>query len=338
MQNYFIAMLECPWCHGNLDWKINEINGDRIEEAVIICKSCSTDYLVHEGIGVFLTPDLNRNDLWKKTESGLINLLKSNSGLEEKLMGCHLDTLNPTDQFFRALILEEQGNYFEAKKVEEIANNGIYSEAYLSCWTNQIEYVIDQLNNTSDPIIDIASGRGYLIEKMARRLSCPMVATDFSVDILRRDRHWLERADLYDQISLLAFDARRTPFKNNIISNMTTNLGLPNIEQPGSLLKELHRIVSGNLWAITHFFPEKDELNGKVIRDSGLEQLLYHQTALRQFTQAGWNVVAKNTCKGLAKPTPEGEVLEGARIDGLPVSDTVLEWCVLEGTSISLNT
>ena len=53
MQNYLIEMLECPWCQGIFDWKINEVNDDRIVETVIICNDCSTNYLIHEGIGKF---------------------------------------------------------------------------------------------------------------------------------------------------------------------------------------------------------------------------------------------------------------------------------------------
>ena len=40
----------------------------------------------------------------------------------------------------------------------------------------------------------------------------------------------------------------------------------------------------------------------------------------------------RNACAGEARPTPPGVVIEDAQIDGLPVTDTRLEWCVLLGT------
>jgi hypothetical protein len=34
--------------------------------------------------------------------------------------------------------------------------------------------------------------------------------------------------------------------------------------------------------------------------------------------------------RGLARPTPEGVILEGWGIDAFPVAETTLEWCVIE--------
>ena len=330
MQKYLIELLECPLCHENLNWKIIELNGDRIEEAEIICNSCDTSYLVHEGIGVFLTPDLLQNDLWAQTDSELIKYLKSNPDIERELMNTAINKLAPADQFFRAMVLEENGFYIEAKEVEKLATSGLYTNQYQSCWQNQIDYILTKLSENKAPVLDIASGRGYLIEKMVRQLNCPVIGSDFSVKVLQRNLRYLKSAGLYNQVSLLAFDARRTPFKNGIIGHLTTNLGLPNIEHPGSLLEELHRIVSGDFLAITHFFPEEDEINAKVIYEAGLDQLLYRKTAMKQFSDAGWNVNIRNICKGIAQPTPEGKIFKGTRIDGLPVTETILEWCVVE--------
>jgi hypothetical protein len=122
-----------------------------------------------------------------------------------------------------------------------------------------------------------------------------------------------------------------TPFKDGAVKLLTTNLGLPNIEEPGDLLKELRRVVDGVFLAISHFYAEEDERNAAVIREVGLEKMLYRQSALQQFAAARWKVAVKNSCEGEARPTPAGVILEGARIDGLPVADTHLAWCVLAG-------
>jgi len=333
MHTYLIEMLECPACHGRLEWNMIEKHENRIETAEATCKACAAIYPVHEGIGLFLTPRSQRNDLWGQVDSGLIQYLREHPEVERQLMDVPLDTLVPADQLFRALVFEERGNYVEARTAAAAANKGLYTPAYINCRDKQLDYVLDWLSATKGPIIDLASGACYLVQELARRLNCPIVATDFSPKVLRADRKRLQSAGLYDQVSLLAFDARHTPFKDGAVATLTTHLGLPNIEEPGNLLGELRRIVNGVFLAISHFFPEDDEANTKVIHDAGLEALLYRRSALEQFIAAGWNVEVTNDCAGEAQPTPPGVVLNGARIDGLPVADTTLEWCVLLATN-----
>lgn len=329
MHTYLIDMLECPACHADLEWKIGERAERRIITAEATCPACTTVYPVRDGIGLFLTPDLPRNDLWEQMNSGLIQYLSEHPELERQLLDSPLENLNPTDQFFRALMLEAQGNYREARAAEETANRGLYTPEYLACWISQFDYVIAQLSATSGPIVDLASGRCYLVETLAHRLQRPIIATDFSPAVLRHNRHRLENNDLYDDVSLLAFDARRTPFKAGSVATLTTNLGLPNIEAPSALLTELRRIVSGVFLAISHFYAESDEANAPAIRAANLDTLLYKRSTLQRYLEAGWEVEVKNACVGAAQPTPQSKVLAGATVDGLPVAATNLEWCVL---------
>ena len=332
MHTYLMNMLACPACRGELECRIVEQEENRIEAAEMRCKACGATYSVRDGIGLFLTPDVPRNDLWEQVDSKLIQYLRENPEIERQLMDVPLDTLAPADQFFRALVLEGRGDYVAAHAVEALANEGIYTTEYRACWKRQVDYVIQQLSTTDGPIVDLASGRCYLVKELVQRLQCPVIATDFSPSVLRRARRWLKSLGLYDRISLLAFDARRTPFKDSAVETMTTNVGLPNIAEPGSLLKELRRIVDGTFLAISHFYPEEDSANAAAIREAGLGASLYRRTLLEHYVQAGWKVALKNRCVCEAHPTPVGVVIEGAGIDGLPVADTHLEWGVLLGT------
>jgi hypothetical protein len=177
--------------------------------------------------------------------------------------------------------------------------------------------------------VDLASGRGVLVERLARELQRPIVATDFSPRVLRRDRRWLEFRGLGDWVSLLTCDARRTPFQSGAIETLTTNLGLPNVREPGDVLRELRRITAGTFLAVSHFYPADDQANAAAIRQAGLAAFLFRDAALAQFAAAGWPVEMVNQYVGPACPTPTGVVLEGAGIDSLPVAATELEWCVL---------
>ncbi len=329
MQNFLIKMLECPSCHGELNWRIIQHQGDRIEEAEVDCKKCGNTYPVKEGIGLFLTPDLPRNDLWEQIDSQLIQYLRENPKIESKLMDVPLNTLNPADQFFRSQVLEERGEFAQAKATANFAYSKLYAPEYLKCYNAQINYLIAQLSIFDGPIIDLASGRGDLAELLVRKLKQPIVFTDFSPQILRRNRRWLEFFGLYERVSLLAFDARLSPFKDGMIKMMTTNLGLINIEEPENLLIELRRVVSGKFFAISHFYQVDDEINAEAIKKVGLDQFLFRKPALNSFCRAGWQVRMDNMMIGRACPTPKGEVIKEAGIDAFPVAETKLEWGVL---------
>ncbi len=335
MDKYLIDMLECPVCHQPLDWQIIKQINDRIEQAEAQCSGCSAIYPIRDGIGLFLTPDLPRNDLWEQVDSQLTLYLRDHPDLERQLMDAPVEELSPTDQLFRALMLEEGGDFAEARKAEDLSNKHLYTSAYTDCWNGQVEYTLGMLSTLDGPVVDLASGRCYLVEKIASQLKRPVVASDFSINVLRRDRKLFEFLGLEGFVSLLAFDARLTPFREGSIKIMTTNLGLPNIEDPGRLLHELNRVVDGTLLAISHFFPTGDEPNKKVIVDIGLDALLYRSSAIEHFVSAGWSVDLENTCVAEALPTPASKVIEGARADGLPVAPTELEWCVLRAINAS---
>ena len=328
MHTYLMEMLECPVCHGMLQWNVLDEEGDRIKTGIAKCKECSASYSVNEGIGVFLPPDDKRNDLWEKVDSQLMLYLKEHPDQKRMLMDVPVETLEPADQFYRALILEEMGKYKEARELEKLSEVGIYSAEYLKCWQSQMEYVTAMVAEMEGPIVDLASGRGYLVEKMAQRLDRHIVATDFSPQVLRRNQKWFREFGFHDKISLLAFDARQTPFKNDSVGILTTNIGLPNINEPGELLKELRRNVSGRFLAITHFYPEDDEVNASALREKGLSTI-FRTEAMASFISAGWEIDLLNECRGIANPTPMSKVIEGAGIDHFPLSKTILDWCVI---------
>lgn len=329
MHDYLLERLECPACHGELDWAILERDARRILTAGARCRACRATYSVREGIGLFLAPEVWREDAWQQAESGLTQFLRENPEVERRLMQVPLDTLNPADQFMRALVEEARGDTAQAEAAANKAWAGLYTPEYLACWDSQCDYLTGQLAASHGPILDLASGRCHLVKHLARTFQRPIVASDISPRGLRKSRDRLKFHGLYDSVSLLAFDARQTPFKTGAIETLTTNLGLPNIQDPRNLLSELRRVVSGVFLAISHFYPESDEANAQAIREAKLEALLYRDRALASFAEAGWQAEVANVCWGKARPTLAGVVIDGARIDSLPIADTTLEWCVL---------
>ncbi len=329
MHDHLTELLLCPKCHGDLVWKIEERLGAHMESGAARCTECGTEYPIRDGIGLFLLPDLPRDDLWQNVDSAIMRYLGENPAIERQLMDVPLESLGPADQFFRAMVLDEQGEFDLAAEAEARSREGSYTPEQLVCSDSQVEYVLELVSRHAGPIVDLASGRGHLVERLANLEDRLVVSTDFSPKVLRRNRRWLEHAGLYERVSLLAFDARRTPFQDSAVPVMTTYVGLPNIESPGDLLVELRRIVGGVFAAVHHFYPADDAANTGALKQFGLETLLLKDSATGSFDESGWHVEVANSCYGRSLPTPSSDLLEGASIDGLPVAETNLEWCVL---------
>lgn len=329
MHDFLREMLICPACHGDLTWSITERQGDRVEIAEAQCKQCKALYPVREGIGLFLTPDLPREDLWVQADDRLTRHLSEHPEIAHQLMDVPLATLSPADQMFRMFVLEERRDYLAAKEAGQVAMAGMYTAEYQACSQSQYDYLLDRLSSVQGPIIDLASGRCYLATLLAEKLDQPIVVTDFSPHVLRRDRQRFQLSHLYERISLLAFDARRTPFKDGALETLTTYVGLANIGEPDVLLLELRRIVSGKFWAVSHFYSVEDQVNAAAIDKMGLSNMLYRAPTLSSFTASGWQVEIANECAGKALPTPVSVIFDGMGIDGLPVAETVLNWCTL---------
>jgi uncharacterized protein YbaR (Trm112 family)/ubiquinone/menaquinone biosynthesis C-methylase UbiE len=331
MHEYLIDLLLCPKCKSELSWRIAGREGDRIEHGEAVCQGCQEKYPIREGIGLFLTPDLPIEDLWKKSESNLTRIVRENPELGKRLLDSPLEALNPADQFFRAMVLEGRADYAGAETAEQMAIRALYTDEYRRCWQSQVDYLLAEVRDTADPVLDIASGQCYLVKQLAQHIDAPIIASDFSPKVMRRNRRWLEAIGLYDRVSLLVFDARQTPFIDGAIRTMTTNLGLPNIREAGNLFHELRRVLAGRFYAITHYYPE-DSPNSAVIDRLSLGGMLYKDRLLGSMIDSGFQLSETSSCFGKAIPTPVGAIIEGAQIDGLPITETELEWCVVNAS------
>jgi len=170
------GLLACPVCHGELGWRVDERNGDHIEAGEARCPSCGAAYPVREGIGLFLTSDLPRRDLWEQVDSELAIYFREHPEVEQRLLQAPLETLGPADLFFRALVLEEHGRLAEARAAAKRAQIGLYTPEYRACYGSQLYHVVRHLSSSADkdePIIDLASGQGELVKRLARGFRSP---------------------------------------------------------------------------------------------------------------------------------------------------------------------
>lgn len=329
MQRFLLDLLECPNCHGTLAWRIQVRNGDHIETGEALCAACGGRYPVRDGIALLLVPGERHEDLWEEAASGLASFLAANPEVDAQLTRGPLEALAPADQLFRALVLDERGDAAGAEAAYVAARTGLYTAGYLACYAAEREWLVNALAGEQRPVVDIASGRGDLADALLPALHGPLVLTDVSPRVLRSVRRRLVARGDGGQVSLLACDARRTPFRAGALPILTTNFGLGNVPDASRLLTELRRITAGTLYAVTYFFPSDDDANRAALAEAGLAALAFRGAALEAFRAAGWQATLENERMGHAEPTPRGVLIEGAAVDGLPVAPTELEWCVL---------
>lgn len=299
------ALLQCPACTGELSWA----------DEGAACATCGADYPDVNGVPTLL-PRGEQRDGWAEAESGLTRALREEPKLERALLGGPLEELGPADRLFRSFVLEERGRYDAARAAAESAWPGLYTPEVRAAQEQAFAALLSRLDG---PAVDVASGRCLLAE----RIPVPVVATDVSPHVLARAR------DRGITDAVLALDARRTPFRDGAVDTMTTFLGLANVEQPGELLRELRRAVGGRLLAIHQLYPERDG-NEERIRQLGMEQLAYRAPFLDALRVAGWDASVVFESRARALPTPPSELFGGARVDGLPVAPTEIDWVVVE--------
>lgn len=331
MKKQFIKMLVCPMCHHELTWNIVDESETRVINAQVACTSCHEKYEVRDEIAVFLTDALTRNDLWEQGENGLIKYLDEHTDIYDRLMTSEEESLNGADYWYKASYFEMKRNFNESSRMYKKAFKKIYTKEYIDGWDSQMDYIVNQMN-ADEPIIDIASGKGYLIEKLLRETENDVVATDFSPTILLRNKAYYQSKGLYEKLSLIAFDARKTPFRTQSIVNMTSNMGIQNIEQPGAVVDELSRISKNRFMSVMIFIDESDKTHLEMFSKMGGDTYATRKSALKVFNKANWDVEVINSFTANIKPTPVGEIIKDAGIDGFPVKDTRVEFCIIDAS------
>ncbi len=54
MKKKYVDILCCPYCHGELELKIEKENEDEILEGKFLCKKCGKEYEIRDGIPVMM--------------------------------------------------------------------------------------------------------------------------------------------------------------------------------------------------------------------------------------------------------------------------------------------
>jgi Methyltransferase domain len=171
-----------------------------------------------EGIPILLTGAHERRDLWDEGESSLARALRDDPALERALLDPPAGELAPADAMLRALVLEERGNG-GARDEAHAAYERLYTPETLACRERVVSALVDELRDEAGLVVDLATGRGFLLERLAAAVPGPVVATDLSPWAARRVRAALG-------VDAVMLDARQMPFADGAVPTVTTFLGL----------------------------------------------------------------------------------------------------------------
>jgi uncharacterized protein YbaR (Trm112 family)/ubiquinone/menaquinone biosynthesis C-methylase UbiE len=329
MHDRLTRLLVCPNCHSSLEWTVLRRSTSEILEGSARCDRCGVDFPIRHGIPALMVGGRSPTDLWEEAGTGIHSFVQNEPERARALLEAADDHLNPSDLWLRGLVLEARQEYGRADPLMDYAWERLYTTETREASQSQMDYVCARVKRRRGPVVDLATGRGYLLERLLRSTRRHILATDLSPRVLRRDLDRLRTLGRGSRVDALAFDAIRTPFADGSLTTLTTNLGWMNVAHPASLLEELRRIVSGEVLGITAFYPEEAGRNSETIHRLGLELLYYRETALSAFERAGFSVVIANARKARAVPTPESRFLAGFQPDLLPIEETELEWCTV---------
>lgn len=251
-------------------------------------------------------------DPWAEADSALSRHLRKNPDVERVLLDAPLSSLNGADAFLRAQVREERHGFKAARRDSAYSDEQLYDTDVRSAREAVLRHVVE-IARGAERIVDVATGRGLLLERLVRAADLRIVATDVSPVVLER-----VRARLGDRrIDYVVADARSLPFDDDSIPLLVSHLGLANL--PPEALWELRRV--GTELAATHvFYPA---------RAAGGVGMVVREHALAALAEAGWDVTIEAERNVHSRPTPTSVLVPGVRIDALPTEDALGSWCVV---------
>lgn len=319
MSERWIGLLRCPVCRGTLEMTEQ-----------LRCRNCGTEFPQVNNVPCLFGP--GKEDIWASAQSGLAQILKEHPEIASALEHAGETSLNGADLSAKASMLRLQGRFREAAGLHELAMLRCYPREYIDGLQAQMDFIAESLKGYAGPVLDIASGRGMLISSLLDKTEAALIASDLSPTVLAdyQASRWQEHIDS-GRLDLMAFDAMNMPFRNGSAMAATTCLGLQNIPGPEAAIRELRRVCGGKLYALCLFFPEDDETNQKAAAKLGLDGAFSLERLLELMKSCGWRITVHEGEWFRMRPTPEGQLVAGMKVDGLPAASTRCRFCTLIG-------
>lgn len=259
-----------------------------------------------------------------------MRLLDENPQFREDLESQPEEALNGADTFAKAGLLQDQGRFLEAARLQQAAWEKCYSPAYHQSFLAHLDFIAQSLRDCPGLVVDVASGRGTLLNHLLSRVGAPLVASDLSPTVLANGLAVCHPDEIASgRLTLLGFDATALPFRDRSLPAITTCVGLQNIPNPERAVRELRRVCAGTLYALCFFFPEDDAENQGAAARHGLDGAYSRRQLTGLLEGCGWHVRGFETPAFPMEPTPMGKAVPGYQVDGLPVAATNAQFITL---------
>jgi demethylmenaquinone methyltransferase/2-methoxy-6-polyprenyl-1,4-benzoquinol methylase len=112
---------------------------------------------------------------------------------------------------------------------------------------------------STDTVLDVATGTAAVAIELAARYGCSVVGVDQSGEMLAEGRRRVEQAGLAGRIRLLEARAETLPFEDASFDALTFTYLLRYVDDPGSALRELARVVrpGGSIASLEFLVPRR---------------------------------------------------------------------------------
>ncbi|HET7520329.1 MAG TPA: methyltransferase domain-containing protein, partial [Candidatus Limnocylindria bacterium] len=265
MRRAVMARLVCVTCRGELRWTEAEVDGDDVLSALARCADCGARYEVREGVAIMAAP--NAEDIWRDSARGLADALAAEPETERALMDAPLNALNGADLAFRGMVHEARGELAAAAAAFAAADRQLYGAEQRAC-RDELLAACAERTIGAEWVLDVASGRGALVEGLARA-GVPTVASDLSAVAMLRLRGRLAAAGFAGTVDCLVADAAALPFADGSVPAATTYVGLQNIPDARPVLHELRRACDGSMRTVGYGYPPEDTTNRRALEELG---------------------------------------------------------------------
>lgn len=292
-----------------------------ITEGQFICENCGRTYPVIDGIGIFLDTKEDKDDLWRQQEGFASKFRREHPVRYFILTKTFFGNIKPEHYFLKGLLLEDE-------KILERATKRIYTRDYLTGYEKTKQALKEIEKDEPSLILEIACGRGNFFKPFlqSRKSNAVYVASDFSPTVLRSNYGWAKKNSLENDVTLIAFDAKAMPFRDNSIPAVVSNLGFPNIRNDGKAVEEAFRVLISSGILITNFMlTMKETENYAKAKEYGLDQFYTRENVDGAFRKVGFKFSVQELHRGRVRPTPGG-------IDLLPTVQDVYSFCVIKAT------
>ena len=126
----------------------------------------------------------DNRDAWAENQSGLSQFFREQPEVVRALDEADNMSLNGADLACKSALYKERGLLREAAELFRLAWRKCYPADYVREFESHLDFIAKELAGCPGRVVDIASGRGMLVERLLCGLNTKVTATDVSESVL----------------------------------------------------------------------------------------------------------------------------------------------------------